>query len=180
MSKNHVSRMAQGVLLLVALLFTSPLWAQDEDFVAEGDDSLISGEGQIDFSSIDDLLEQDEAVLSNDSEAIGYDPGARRDPFRSLIVRLTNDEEPTGDRPDGAGGLMIDELQIQGIFVLDDGPVAQVVSASEETSFLLRPGDQLWDGDVVSINLEEIVFKQSVNDPTALKPFREIVKRLNP
>ena len=58
--------------------------------------------------------------------------------------------------------------------------MAQVQSAREETSYLLRPGDQLWDGDVISITLSEVVFKQVVDDPTALKPFREVVKRLNP
>jgi len=33
---------------------------------------------------------------------------------------------------------------------------------------------------VVSINHNEVVFKQVVQDPTALKPFREVVKSLNP
>ena len=73
---------------------------------------------------------------------------------------------------------MIDEIEVEGVFVLDDGPVVQVQSASQRTSFLLRVGDQLWDGDVIRINLQEVVFKQSVNDPTALKPFREVVKKL--
>ena len=27
---------------------------------------------------------------------------------------------------------------------------------------------------------DEVVFKQIVQDPTALKPFREVVKKLNP
>ena len=169
-----------AAFLLTGLLAAGPVFAQDEDFVADGEEAATGDEGQVDFSSIDDLLERDEAVLGNEDIAMSYDPGARRDPFRSLIVRRTNDEDAERERPEGPGGLLIEELQIQGIFILDDGPVAQVVSASEETSFLLRPGDQLWDGDVVSIDLEEIVFKQSVNDPTALKPFREVVKRLNP
>ena len=84
------------------------------------------------------------------------------------------------ERPEGPAGLMIDEIVVEGVFELADGPVAQVQSAREETSYLLRPGDQLWDGDVVSIDLEQVVFKQTVKDPTALRPFREVVKRLNP
>ena len=36
------------------------------------------------------------------------------------------------------------------------------------------------DGDVVNITLNEVVFRQNVQDPTALKPFREVVKALNP
>ena len=58
--------------------------------------------------------------------------------------------------------------------------MAQVVAANQKKSYLLREGDQLYDGDVVSINRSEVVFKQIVQDPTALKPFREVVKSLNP
>ena len=38
----------------------------------------------------------------------------------------------------------------------------------------------LKDGDVIRITRHEVVFKQIVNDPTALKPFREVVKKLSP
>jgi hypothetical protein len=132
-----------------------------------------------DLDAIEDLLEQDESVLT-DPESYTYDPGTRRDPFRSLLeVRDSANEEPR-ERPEGKAGLLIDEIVVEGVFELLDGPVAQVQSAREETSYLLRPGDQLWDGDVISITLNEVVFKQVVEDPTALKPFREVVKRLNP
>lgn len=130
------------------------------------------------FGTIDDLIEQDQEVLSRPG-TYSYDPGARRDPFRSL-VRQRDLDAPPGERPEGIAGLLIDELEVQGIFVTEDGPVAQVMSASQPTSLLLRPGDRLWDGDVVSISLGEVVFKQTINDPTALKPFREVVKQLNP
>jgi len=122
------------------------------------------------------MLALDEEVLS-DPATYSYDPGARRDPFRSLLAgrRAARKAEK---RPDGPAGLLIDEIEVEGVFVLDDGPVVQVQSASQETSFLLRVGDQVWDGDVIRISLREVVFKQSVNDPTALKPFREVVKKL--
>ena len=185
-------------VLLAALIWSPLAGAQDEDLVPSGDDTdaeVIEGDDQdfegddqdggavvdgeaIDFGAVDDLLAMDEEVLSS-PDAFTYDPGARRDPFRSLLRKRTKNEERR-ERPDGVPGLLIAELRIEGIFILDDGPVAQVKSASERTSFLLRPGDELWDGDVVRITLGEVVFKQSVNDPTALKPFREVTKRLNP
>lgn len=143
-------------------------------------------EGQSDFETsdtdleaIEDLLEQDESVLT-DPDTYTYDPGTRRDPFRSLLETRESAGENEGERPEGKLGLLIDEIVVEGVFELLDGPVAQVQSAREETSYLLRPGDQLWDGDVISITLNEVVFKQVVEDPTALKPFREVVKRLNP
>ena len=57
--------------------------------------------------------------------------------------------------------------------------MAQVQAGNKQKSFLLKEGDQLFDGDVVSIAKDEVVFKQIVQDPTALKPFREVVKKLN-
>ena len=54
------------------------------------------------------------------------------------------------------------------------------MSSNKKKSYLLREGDQLYDGDVVRINRTEVVFKQIVNDPTALKPFREVAKKLSP
>lgn len=141
--------------------------------------SFDSNVDQEDFEAIDDLLREDEAVRAG-PEGTGYDPGTRRDPFRSLIVQRERPQETEVERPEGVPGLLIDEIEIQGVFELPEGPVAQVMSASHETSYLLRPGDELWDGDVVSITLEEVVFKQVVTDTTALKPFQLVVKRLNP
>lgn len=154
--------------------------SQPESSAAQGTEDAQAGEeiapGK--FGTIDDLIEQDQEVLSRPG-TYSYDPGIRRDPFRSL-VRRRDLQLPPGERPEGIPGLLIDELEIQGIFVTEDGPVAQVMSASQNTSLLLRPGDRLWDGDVMSISLREVVFKQTINDPTALKPFREVVKQLNP
>lgn len=151
--------------------------AQDDEYVAEEDETL-AGPSEADYAIIDELLARDEASLTN-TDTSAYDPGTRRDPFRSLLQRrksaLTEVEQ---ERPEGPAGLLIDEIEIEGVFVLPDGPVVQIQSASEETSFLLRPGDQLWDGDVVSISLDEVTFKQSINDPSSLKPYREIVKRM--
>ena len=153
---------------------------EEAEEAVEGQDSGGSGlADDVDFGAIDDLLAADEEVLA-DPGLYTYDPGARRDPFRSLLRRRSTDDDEPKERPEGKPGLLIDELEIQGIFVLQGGPVAQVEAANSDTSYLLSPGDELWDGDVVRISMEEIVFKQSVRDPTALKPFREVVKKLDP
>ena len=156
---------------------------QDEEFVPSGDEeggilAEPTEEEQADFEAIDDLLMQDEEILA-DPGIYSYDPGARRDPFRSLIQQ--REQAPTNiERPPGIRGLLIDEIQLEGVFVLDDGPVAQIISASQETSFLLKIGERLWDGEVVSIAMDEVVFRQTVDDPTARKPFRDVVKKLSP
>jgi hypothetical protein len=125
---------------------------------------------------LDELLDED-AELAGDEPS--YDPGERRDPFKSLLV-VRQGPQVRGPRPEGVPGLLIDEIDLTGIFVTAEGPVAQVQSTQEEQSHLIREGDQLYDGDVVSISGTEVVFKQIVDDPTAVKPFREVVKKLNP
>ena len=128
-------------------------------------------------SQIDEILAGEEEVLSGASYS--YDPGNRRDPFKSLIVgKLRPDRK--GPVPEGPAGLFIDEIDLTGIFKTSRGFVAQVVASNKEKSYLIREGDQLYDGDVVNITQNEVVFKQIVNDPTVIKPFREVVKKLSP
>jgi len=131
-----------------------------------------------DLGDIDEILQGEEEVLSG-SGGFTYDPGNRRDPFKSLLA-APDLPQFRGPRPEGVPGLLIDEIGLTGIFKTSKGFVAQVVATNQKKSYLLKEGDQLYDGDVVSINHDEIVFKQVVQDPTALKPFREVVKSLNP
>jgi hypothetical protein len=133
--------------------------------------------GGADLGNIDEILQGEEDVLSG--SGFSYDPGNRRDPFKSLLA-APDRQEFRGPRPDGVPGLLIDEIDLTGIFHTSRGFVAQVVASNQKKSFLLKEGDQLYDGDVVSINKNEVVFKQVVQDPTALKPFREVVKSLTP
>jgi hypothetical protein len=139
--------------------------------------STLTGDTGADLGNIDEILQGEEEVLSG--SGFSYDPGNRRDPFKSLLAGPDR-PEIRGPRPEGVPGLLIDEIDLKGIFHTSKGFVAQVLAANQKKSYLLKEGDQLFDGDVVSINKNEVVFKQVVQDPTALKPFREVVKSLNP
>ncbi|HEX7185850.1 MAG TPA: hypothetical protein VF756_28755 [Thermoanaerobaculia bacterium] len=131
-----------------------------------------------DTGDIDQILEGEEEVLSGEG-TFSYDPGNRRDPFKSLLAGP--ERQPVrGPRPEGIPGLLIDEIDLKGIWRTGKGFVAQVIATNQKKTFLLREGDQLYDGDVISIDRNEVVFKQVVQDPTALKPFREVVKSLSP
>ncbi len=144
---------------------------------AGGSSSVTGGDTGADLGNIDEILQGEEEVLSG--SGFSYDPGNRRDPFKSLLAGPDR-PEIRGPRPEGVPGLLIDEIDLRGIYHTSKGFVAQVVAANQKKSYLLKEGDQLFDGDVVSINKNEVVFKQVVQDPTALKPFREVVKSLNP
>jgi hypothetical protein len=182
-----------AVLLLLATAWQAPpLWAQQDDAAgqaaADADTQAANDEGSAETDAgpddgspslpdIDEILEGDAEILEGGGYT--YDPGDRRDPFKSLLAaRETN--EPRGPRPDGIPGLLIDEIIISGIFRTPEGWRAQVQASDNDKSYLIRAGDELYDGDVVSISANEVVFKQIVQDPTALKPFRDVVKKLNP
>lgn len=135
------------------------------------------GDERSDLGTIDDILAGDEESLAGGG--YGYEPGERRDPFKSLLA-ASDRPALRGPRPEGIAGLLIDELRVTGIFQTGQGWVTQVQAGNKQRGYLLKEGDQLYDGDVVSIAQNEVVFKQIVQDPTALKPFREVVKKLNP
>jgi Tfp pilus assembly protein PilP len=120
------------------------------------------------------MIEQEESALSGRSYS--YDPAGRRDPFRSLLVREQN--RGGVQRPPGIAGISIDDLVVHGIWKTKAGYVAQI-RATDNKSYLIRAGDLLYDGEVVRVGPNEIVFRQNINDPQSVKPFREVTKQLN-
>lgn len=170
-------------LALLTLLVPAAARAQGkaEKPATEAESQAESQEGVIaplpTLEGIDEILEGEEAILSGGGAT--YDPADRRDPFKSLKVSA-EEAKKKGPRPDGIPGLMIDEIVLSGIIKTKRGFLAQIQAANQQKSFLLKAGDQLFDGDVIRISAKEVVFKQNVQDPTALKPFREVVKSLEP
>lgn len=173
MAASRAPRIPLALLLILALALVAVAAAQEDEEYEEIDPATIG----VDPELFDDALEADEELAARGSYT--YDAGGRRDPFLSLLLRteLRSLAEP---RPEGVPGLLIDELSIRGIFALDEGMFAQVQTADRTTSYLIREGDQLFDGEVVSIAPNEVAFRQIVNDPSIIKPFREVVKKLNP
>ena len=177
MSPKHASLVwALALSLMPALVFAQapagPGTPPAGDPAAEGVAPAPAGS-----EGIDEILEGEELLLSD--TGYNYDPGNRRDPFRSLLAGDTK-QIATGPRPEGPAGMLIDEILLSGIFRTSQGWVAQVLASDKAKSYLIKEGDQLLDGDVLSISRNEVVFKQIVSDPTVIKPFREVVKKLNP
>jgi Tfp pilus assembly protein PilP len=170
--KEHL-RPLRPVFLALALL-AAPLAAQQPPAAAEP--PADTGEAA-DEQTIDQILAGEEEVLAG--EGYSYDPAGRRDPFISLLQRTLLKEAPQ-QRPEGVPGLLIDEIEVKGIFRMQERTFAQVQASDKDKSYLIQEGDQLYDGEVVSIAPGEVTFKQVVNDPSVIKPFREVVKKLNP
>jgi type IV pilus assembly protein PilP len=120
------------------------------------------------------LIDQEEEALSG--RAYSYDPAGRRDPFRSLLVRP--EDRARGERPPGIAGMSIDDIVVHGIWRTRTGFIAQVRGVDNK-SYLVRAGDLLYDGEVTRVAPNEVVFRQNINDPQSVKPFREVTKQLN-
>lgn len=115
----------------------------------------------------------DEEVMN--AEPYVYRSLSRRDPFRSLLVHA---QPGPGQRPPGVAGLSVDGIDLEGIWQTRAGYVAQVRGA-DNRSYLLRKGDKLFDGEVLDVENNQLVLRQNVNDPTSVKPFRDVVKLLH-
>lgn len=146
--------------------------------VEESPQDVLEPPSEQDVEEIEAILRGEEALFGG-GDGYVYDPAGRRDPFKSLL-EATDAPEIRGPRPEGVPGLLIDEVRLIGILHTGTGYIAQVQAADKQKSYLLREGDQLYDGEVIDIEDGEVVFRQVVQDPTALKPFRERIKTLNP
>lgn len=150
---------AAAALLLSAVLFAqqtpAPTTTSSEETSTALSDSIQE--------ELEGVLEQ---PLSEDDYT--YDPQGRRDPFRSLIGPTS--KVVRENSPPGVAGFLIEELDLQGVVRTNQGYVA-MVNAPDNSGYLLRVGDKVFDGEVVRITPTSIVFRQET---------REIVKELTP
>lgn len=107
-----------------------------------------------------------------------YDPAGRRDPFISLLRRGNESaRNETGVRPAGLGGIAVGELTLKGTMQSRDGYVA-LVHGPDLKTYIVKPGDKLFDGTIRAITGNGMVLMQEVNDPLSLEKQREVRKVL--
>lgn len=138
----------------------------------EAADPLLGDE--VDVSGIDQILRGEQEVL--EGATFTYDPADRRDPFISLLETRTDEEEPEV-RPPGLPGMLIEELTLEGIIETPSGILA-FVQGRDRTSYIIRPGTKLYNGEVMEIQPKKVIFKQQTDDPKQLKPYQEVVREL--
>ena len=124
--------------------------------------------------TIEKIIEESESVLAG--RGFTYDPAGRRDPFRSLVEQTKADKGP---RPKGIAGMLISEVDLVGIVQKGKDNLA-FFNGSDNKGYFLRVGDQLYDGKIIQINRQsgQVIFRQEINDPRSIKPYRDITKRL--
>jgi Tfp pilus assembly protein PilP len=112
----------------------------------------------------------------------GYDDGARRDPFISLVVsRRQTAANPagTGLRP-GAGlnAVAVADVKVVGIVRDTQKKLAALLEGPNRMSFTARPDDNLLDGVVKSVDTEGVVFVEQISDAAGTVRSHEVRKTL--
>jgi hypothetical protein len=143
---------------------------------AAGQQAAQAGNDSSGASTIRRIISEEQDLLAG--KRFTYDPAGRRDPFRSLVEKL--DIERQGPRPSGIAGMLISEVDLVGIVDDPEGDLA-FFSGSDNRGYFLRVGQKLYDGQIIRIDTRSrrVIFRQEVNDPRLIKPFREVVKELN-
>ncbi len=125
-----------------------------------------------------------------------YQPKSKRDPFVSPfdleMLRGTKKKKIPGIR-----GMSIDEIVLQGIIKSKKRGYEALVLGSDNKVYWIKPGDKLYDGEVLKIGMGKkspdeisspveagkvfgyVIFRQYVNDPNLIKPYKDIKKYLD-
>ena len=167
-------------VLLAALTFASPVRADDPKPAAADKDAKAQAEAQQKEGqqTVETILRQQEDLLAG--RQFSYDPGGRRDPFRSLFDEVALHHK--GPRPRGVAGMLVGELNLTGIVRDARGGNLAVVTGTDNKGYFLRVGDEVYDGTVIAVDptAGSVTFRQQVDDPRLIKPYRDVVKRLVP
>ena len=112
-----------------------------------------------------------------DEPPFTYDPGNRRDPFVSPFEVIKGQRGP---RPAGVTGMSVDDLDLTGIVAPSGMGSVAYVTGSDGGGYMLRVGDRIYMATVLAIDAGagSITFREQVDDPRSIKPYRDRVLRL--
>jgi hypothetical protein len=156
----------------------SPSPADAANAQAEAEKAQADAQQKEGQQTVETILRQQEDLLSG--RQFSYDPGGRRDPFRSLFEESAIRRK--GPRPRGVAGMLVVELELTGIVRDTTGGNIAVVMGTDNKGYFLHVGDEVYDGGVIAIDPSAgtVTFRQQVDDPRLIKPYRDVVKRLVP
>ena len=126
--------------------------------------------------TVEKILKEQEDLLSG--KRFSYDPGGRRDPFRSLFETVPVNKK--GPRPRGVAGMLVTEVGLVGIVKDAKGGNIAFFTGSDGKGYFLHAGDEVYDGTLIAIDAASgaATFRQQVDDPRLIKPYRDVVKKL--
>ena len=168
MSLRRITWWVSMALLTTLVAATAPAFPQ------ETADAAPETPAVQDSQAVDQILQQQEALLTG--QRFSYDPTGRRDPFRNLMEVVKTSRECA----EGIACMLIAEIALDGIVKDDsDGDMA-MFTGSDNKGYFLRVGDTVFDGTITGIDprLGVVTFRQVVDDPRRIKPYRDVKKSL--
>jgi hypothetical protein len=107
-----------------------------------------------------------------------YEARGRRDPFKALdVVSTFQTSQAPIVRPPGLKGQLIVEIRLVGIVQTPNGMLAMTQGYKNRTYFL-HPNDALYDGKVLDIRKDGVVFLQVLKDTEGKTSTQQVVKKL--
>ena len=167
MTRREWSWLAVAMCLALMAAVFAPALAQEADDTGQSEEERNQ--------AVEKILREQQEMLQG--QRFTYDPAKRRDPFLSLLEKVALQKGP---RPKGVAGMLISEIDLVGV-VRDaaDGNVG-FFSGSDSKGYFLRVGDEVYDATLIAIDTRNgtVTFRQQVDDPRLIKPYRDVVKRL--
>lgn len=124
---------------------------------------------------VETILAEQRLLLSGQNFL--YQAGGRRDPFRSLLANRRHELLAPELRPAGLAGFLISEIQIVATANYQGRWHAMIVGLDQRTYFVVV-GASLYDGHVVEIAGDEVIFEQEVEDLLGARSRQRVAKRL--
>lgn len=120
-------------------------------------------------------VKDDKTVAEKKPAPRKVNAAGRRDPFISPVVNLgaVGSGCSTGKRC-----LAIDQILLRGVVKSDNGMIAVVVNAMDKAYFL-RENDPVFDGYVVKITGDSIVFKETFHDKLGKPLTKDVTKTIS-
>jgi len=125
-------------------------------------------------SSEQKVAVENQSAVENEPKDRPVTMAGRRDPFLSPVVNQTmvGSGCSTGKRC-----LAIDQIALKGVVKSDGGMIAVVVNGLDKAYFL-RENDPVFNGYVVKITADSIVFKETLQDKIGHPITREVTKKI--
>lgn len=176
MTRNRLRWLVAGLGLALAAAVSAPSFPAEAEKAGAATPSGPSDKEKQQI--VETILRQQEELLTG--ERFTYDPAGRRDPFRSLFEQVGVQKK--GPRPKGIAGMLVSEVDLVGIAEDPSGGNIAVVIGSDNKGYFLRVADEVYDGVVIAVDPRAgtVTFRQQVDDPRLIKPYRDVVKRLVP
>lgn len=175
--KNYPWRKWLTPLICMTLLFSSIFMA--EQLIAWGgiqqqQQEAKKKEQKTPEKTVKEMLEGEEEVLAG--KPTGYRPKSIRDPFVNPYQKRAQTRRI--QKP-GIAGMLISEVELVGIIKKGDEYIA-FFNGTDNLGYFLKVNNELEDGRIEKITEDTVVFEQRIQDPTAIRKTREVIKRLHP